>query len=163
VATNVGAVGLGPQHRSPAKSTGWQRLISGLCWFVAFELFLFAPLKFSPVGLLGYPTYPEKFVAWGYPGWFAYVVGAAELLSAVLLLLPRRRFLGATLLAFILTGAVTTHIINHDSLGNSLAAPIDLVIAAVVALAYWPADWRDLFAHGGLASRSAWAPPSETR
>jgi hypothetical protein len=32
-----------------------QRLITGLCWFIALECFLFAPFKFSPVGVFGYP------------------------------------------------------------------------------------------------------------
>ncbi len=81
----------------------------------------------------------------GYPGSFAYVIGAAEILAAVLLLLPRRRFLGATLLVFVLTGAVTTHIVNHNSLGDGVAAPIHLVLAAVMARANGPADWRAPF------------------
>jgi uncharacterized membrane protein YphA (DoxX/SURF4 family) len=122
-----------------------RRILTGLSWFVAFELFLFAPFKFYPGGLFDYPSYAEKFVNWGYPAWFAIVIGGAELLSAVLLLMPSRRFLGAVLLVFILTGAVATHIINKDTIGDSIAAPIHLVLGLVVALAYWPADWRDPF------------------
>jgi hypothetical protein len=41
----------------------------------------------------------------------------------VLLLLSLRRFLGATLLMFIPTGTVTTHVINHHSGADSVAAP----------------------------------------
>jgi hypothetical protein len=44
-----------------------RRLVTGLCWFIAVQLFLFGPLKFSPVGFFGYPSHPEKFVGWGYP------------------------------------------------------------------------------------------------
>jgi uncharacterized membrane protein YphA (DoxX/SURF4 family) len=122
----------------------WRRpLLTGLCWFIALQLFLFAPFKFSPVGFFGYPSYPEKFVAWGYPAWFSFVVGGWEIFAAVMLLLPRRRFLGAAALLFILTGAIATHIINHDSLTDSIAAPVVLVLAAIVALTHWPADWRE--------------------
>ncbi len=128
-----------------AKPSRGRRFLNGLCWFVALELFVFAPFKFYPGGVLNYPSYPEKFVHWGYPAWFSMVVGGLELLAAVLLLFPRRRFLGAVLLVLILTGAVPTHIINRDTLSDSLAAPIHLVFAAIVALANWPADWRDLF------------------
>jgi uncharacterized membrane protein YphA (DoxX/SURF4 family) len=127
----------------------WQRrLVTGLCWFIAVQLFLFGPLKFSPVGFFGYPSYPEKFVAWGYPSWFSFVVGACEIFAGVMLILPRRRFLGAAVMLFILAGAIATHIINHDSLTDSIAAPIIFVLSAIVALATWPADWREPFAFG---------------
>lgn len=125
-----------------------RRLVTGLSWFIAVQLFLFGPLKFSPVGFFGYPSYPEKFVAWGYPSWFSFVVGACEIFAGVMLILPRRRFLGAAVMLFILTGAIATHIINHDSLSDSIAAPIILVLSAIVALATWPADLREPFAFG---------------
>jgi uncharacterized membrane protein YphA (DoxX/SURF4 family) len=135
-----------------------RRLPTGLSWFIALELFLFAPFKFYPRGILGYPSYPEKFVHWGYPAWFSFVVGGGELLAAMMLVIPRRRFLGAVLLMFILTGAVATHIINHDSLADSVSAPVHLVLAGVVALACWPADWREPLAlsrRGPGSERSA--------
>jgi uncharacterized membrane protein YphA (DoxX/SURF4 family) len=139
----------------PKVSSGWRRrLLTGLSWFVALEFFLFAPFKFYPGGVFGYPSYLEKFVHWGYPAWFSYVVGAGELLAAVLLILPRRRFLGAVLLVLIMTGAVATHIINHNTLSDSIAAPIQLVLAGVVALANWPPDWREPFALGRREARS---------
>jgi hypothetical protein len=48
----------------PKATRSWQRrFVTGLCWFVAVQLLLFGPLKFSPVGFFGYPSYPEKFVA----------------------------------------------------------------------------------------------------
>jgi uncharacterized membrane protein YphA (DoxX/SURF4 family) len=72
-----------------------------------FQGFL-APFKFSPVGILGWPSYYVKFVQWGYPAWFSPVVGGVEIVAAVLLLLPRRRFLGAGILVLLMTGAVTT-------------------------------------------------------
>ena len=122
-----------------------RRLSTGLCWFIALQLFLIAPLKFSPVGILGWPSYPVKFVAWGYPAWFSPFIGACELMAAVLLTLPRRRFLGAVMLIAILTGAVTTHIVDHSTLADSIAALIELVLAGIAALTQWPADWREPF------------------
>lgn len=124
-------------HRGP------RRLSTGLCWFIAVEFFFFAPFKFYPGRLLGNPSYFEKFVNWGYPAWFSPVIGASELVAALMLTLPRRRFLGAVMLIAILTGAVTTHIVNHDTLADSIAAPIELVLAGIAALTYWPADWRE--------------------
>ena len=119
------------------------RLSTGLCWFIAVECFFLAPFKFSPVGVLGWPSYYVKFVNWGYPAWFSPFIGACELFGALMLTLPRRRFLGAVMLVAILTGAVTTHIVNHDSLADSIAAPIELVLAVIAALTHWPADWRE--------------------
>jgi hypothetical protein len=57
-------------------------------------------------------TNKRRLVDWGYPSWMRFVVGALEGLSAILLVIPSRRtrFLGATTLVFVLTGAVTTHI-----------------------------------------------------
>jgi uncharacterized membrane protein YphA (DoxX/SURF4 family) len=131
----------------------WQELfVTGLCWFVAVQLLMFGPLKFSPVGFFGYPSYPEKFVAWGYPPWFSFVIGAFEIFAGMMLILPRRRFLGAAVMLFILPGAIATHIINRDSLTDSIAAPIILVLATIVALATWPAHWREPFAFGRRAS-----------
>jgi hypothetical protein len=46
---------------------------------------------------------------------------------------------------FVLTGAVTTHIVNHDELYQAIMAPTHLVIMGILALANWPSDCRDLF------------------
>jgi uncharacterized membrane protein YphA (DoxX/SURF4 family) len=136
-----------------SSSPRWQRrLLTGLCWFIAVQLLLFGPLKFSAVGFFGYPSYPEKFVAWGYPAWFSFVIGAAEIFAGAMLVLPRRRFLGAAVMLFILPGAIATHIINRDSLTDSIAAPTVLVLSAIVALATWPSDWREPLAFRGRES-----------
>ena len=52
--------------------------------------------------------------------------------------------LGAVTLVLVLTGAVTTHIVNHDVWFESVAAPVHLIIMGVIVLANWPADWRDV-------------------
>jgi uncharacterized membrane protein YphA (DoxX/SURF4 family) len=132
----------------------WQRrALSGLSVFVALEFILIAPFKFFPEGVFGYPPYSERFAEWGYPPWFAIVVGVWEVAAGLLLLFPRRRFLGATIIVFVLTGAVTTHIVNHDPFRDSISASIHLVLAAVIALAYWPADWREPLSLRAIPSR----------
>lgn len=131
-----------------------RQLSTGLCWFIAIEFFFFAPFKFSPVGIFGYPSYFVKFVAWGYPTWFSPFIGACELLAAVLLLLPRRRFLGAVILVAILTGATTTHMVDHDMLADNFMAPIELILAGIAALAHWPADWREPLRFGSRKALS---------
>src|SRR5215470_19991042 len=100
-----------PSSRALKKRSWRDRLVSGLSWFFAIELFLFAPFKFVPRSVFGDHSYWVRFEHWGYPGWFAYVIGAAELFSGVMLIRPRRRFLGAATMLFVLTGAVATHVI----------------------------------------------------
>jgi hypothetical protein len=127
---------------------GQRQPLKGLASFVAVAYLFLAPFKFSPVGVLGWPSYYVKFVQWGYPAWVSPVVGGVEIVAAVLLLLPRRRFLGAGILVLLMTGAVTTHIVDHDMLADNFSSPVMLVLDSIVALANWPADWREPLALG---------------
>lgn len=79
----------------------------------------------------------EGFLAWGYPLWFMYAVGAAEVIGGVLLLMPERRVLGAPLLfwgsatlGLIMAGAVGTHLMHSEY--GALALP-----AALLGLVLW--------------------------
>ncbi|MFJ3769517.1 DoxX family protein [Streptomyces sp. NPDC090082] len=123
-----------------------KRLMTGLYWFLALEFALGAVTKCWPGDTVFSTAYSEKFAAWGYPAWMRFVVAALEGVAALLLVVPdrRTRFLGATTLMFVLTGAVTTHIVHHDPAVESWAAPTHLVVMGILALAHWPADWRDL-------------------
>ncbi|MFI6166888.1 DoxX family protein [Nocardia sp. NPDC051052] len=122
------------------------RLITGVYWFLGFEFFVGFVTKFWPGPTFFGPAYAEKFVDWGYHPNMRFVVGALELTAAVLLVIPRResRFLGAALLVLVLTGAVTTHLVDDAPFWQGTSAPIHWVIMMIVALANWPADWRDV-------------------
>jgi DoxX-like family len=91
-----------------------------------------------------------------YPAWSSFVIGAAEIFAGAMLVLPRRRFLGAAVMLFILPGAIATHIINRDSLTDSIAAAT-ILVSAIVALATWPSDWREPVAFRG--QKSVRVPP----
>ena len=71
------------------------------------------------------------------------VVGGGEIAAGILLLFRRWRFVGAVIFLFILTGAITTHIINHDVLMDCWAAPTYWLFSFVIALGSWPSDWRE--------------------
>jgi uncharacterized membrane protein YphA (DoxX/SURF4 family) len=60
--------------------------------------------------LAGRSPMADRFTYWGYPEWFLPVVGAAEVLGSVLLLIPRAAFLGSILLGAVMAGAVYTHV-----------------------------------------------------
>jgi uncharacterized membrane protein YphA (DoxX/SURF4 family) len=131
---------------SKHSSDPWQRrLIAVMSWLLALSFVVGAVTKFLPGESFFGPPYSEKFVDWGYPSWFRFVVGSGEFLGAVLLIVPRRRFLGAALLVVILIGAVVTHIANQDPLAESAAAPVVLALTGIAAWATRPRDWRALF------------------
>ncbi|MFQ6329218.1 DoxX family protein [Nocardia sp. CWNU-33] len=115
-------------------------------WFLAFEFVIGFATKFWPGPTFFGPAYSEKFAEWGFDPKMRFVVGGLELIAAVLLVVPRKetRFLGAAMLVLVLTGAVTTHLIDDGAIYEEVSAPLHLVIMLVVALVNWPADWRDV-------------------
>ncbi|MEU7900020.1 DoxX family protein [Nonomuraea sp. NPDC049152] len=124
-----------------------RRLLIALCLYLAVEFTIGAVTKFWPGETFFGPAYSVKFVEWGYPSWFRFVIGAGELFAAVLLVIPRRRFrfMASALLVVILIGAVITHIVSRDPLYESVSAPIHLAIMAALAWASRPAEWSELW------------------
>lgn len=61
-----------------------------------------------------------------------------------MLLIPRPRFLGTLLLGVIVKGAILAHIVNHDPIEQSLAAPVTLLLVGLVAVVSSPFDIRRL-------------------
>ncbi|MEU6645684.1 DoxX family protein [Saccharomonospora sp. NPDC046836] len=127
-----------------ARIPPWLRM--AFYWVLAAEFFVGFATKFWPGPTFFGPAYSVKFVDWGFPAWFRFVAGAIELICAILLVIPHKRFrfIGAAGLVFLLTAAVTTHLIDDAALYEEVSAPIHLVIMTMVALANWPADWKDL-------------------
>lgn len=121
-----------------------KRLLTGAYWLLAASFVVGAVTKYWPGPTFYGPPYSVKFVEWGYPSWFRFVIGTVEFLCAILLVIPRRdyRFLGAAILVVVLTGATLTHIINRNVLYESVAAPTLLVIMLAIA---WTSRPPDLF------------------
>lgn len=66
-------------------------------------------------GVPGVQFWIRDFHRWNYPDWFRLTVGAAELLSFALLLVPRVAAYGATLFSIVLLGALYTHATHNES------------------------------------------------
>jgi uncharacterized membrane protein YphA (DoxX/SURF4 family) len=117
-----------------------------LWWLLALSFVAGAITKFADAASFAGDPYSVKFVEWGYPSWFRFLVGTGELVGAALLVIPRRRlrFLGSTLLAAILVGAVITHIVNTDPIAESIMAPTMLAITGTLAWKLRPQRWTDL-------------------
>jgi uncharacterized membrane protein YphA (DoxX/SURF4 family) len=120
------------------------RAINVLAWVLAASFFAGFVTKFMPGETFFGPAYSVKFVGWGYPSWFRFVVGLGELIGGILLIIPRHRFIGCLLLGVILEGAIITHVVNANPIGESIAAPVTLFLVVIVALASSPIRMRHL-------------------
>lgn len=79
----------------------------------------------------------EGFDGWGYPIWFMYAVGLAEIAGGILILFPRAKVLGATLrfwgallLAAVMAGAVGTHLAHQEF--EMIMLPLVLLVMSVL-------------------------------
>ncbi len=112
----------------------------GALWFVTVVEFLL-------MGIAGFSKFGDaemwqgEFVGWGYPMWFASVIGAGELLGAILLLVPRFAFYSAALLAVIMLGALATVIIHDSHLGTT-GPLIHLAFITLIAVFRFKNRWR---------------------
>ena len=81
------------------------------------------------------------FVGWGYPAWFAFVIGAAEMGGAALLLVPRVTSYAAALLIVIMLGALATVLTHEGQMGPAPPA-VNLVALSILLTARWGTRWR---------------------
>lgn len=74
------------------------------------------------------------FQRFGFPDWFRVAVAVFQILGAVLLFVPGFALVGCGVLAFVLVGAIVSHV-RHDPLASALSPLVFLVLVGVVALA----------------------------
>lgn len=90
----------------------------------------------------GAEAWERRFDGWGYPDGFFYLIGALELIAAVLIVVPRAAVYGAGLIIVLMTGATITHLRAGD--GHFYGALIPLILAAVVLVLRWSARARTI-------------------
>lgn len=108
-----------------------------LSWIVAVLLAL-AFLGAGSAKLSSQPMMVANFAAWGFPSWFLYVTGAIEVVSAILILIPRTAPIGTGLLICTMIGALLTHLTHGQA--AMIAAP--LVLLLMLLLFGWLRGWR---------------------
>ena len=86
----------------------------------------------SAVGKLSGVATP-LFLHWGYPVWFAKVIGVLELVGAVGLLIPKTTRYAVLGLTVIMFGAAYTHLASHE--GLQILRPA--IFLAVMWLVWW--------------------------
>jgi uncharacterized membrane protein YphA (DoxX/SURF4 family) len=100
-------------------------------WVLSILMALFFLVAGVPK-LLGVPAHVEHFATWRYPDWFRLVVGTVEVISAILLLIPRFAYLGAAGIAVIMLGATYTHVLRVPE--EAGRAPLTLTLLALALL-----------------------------
>ncbi|MDB4933509.1 MAG: hypothetical protein JWP87_481 [Labilithrix sp.] len=113
---------------APSKSPS--KIVNVALW-VAQGLLALAFVGAGAGKLLGTPDMVALYEAIGVGQWFRYVTGILELTGAALVIVPRTRVIGAGLLASIMLGAITTHLVV---LHNSPVAPLVLLVVASLVL-----------------------------
>ena len=97
--------------------------------FLVFVFTMQGAAKFSDTS-----GWARAFRYWGYPDWFLWTIGFAELLAAALLLWRRTAALGAALIIIVMIGGIGTHVAAGDRFWfRSETMPI--VLATIVLLA----------------------------
>jgi len=102
-----------------------------LLWIIALLLALVC-LRSGWLKVSGNIFWVRDFHRWGYPDGFRVAVGVAELVSAVLLVIPRLASYGASLFAVVMLGAIYTHATHNESSRlpfNFFLLALSLVIA----------------------------------
>jgi uncharacterized membrane protein YphA (DoxX/SURF4 family) len=103
------------------------RAASIATWVVAVLLCL-AFLGAGAAKLTGQPMMQQEFAVFGYPLWFMYLTGLIELVSAILVVIPRTSRLGAALLVCVMVGAIVSHLAHGQA--AMIGAPVVLLILA---------------------------------
>lgn len=114
--------------RARLKSIAKEALIWLPTLFLAFVFTTQGAAKFSDTS-----GWARAFQHWGYPEWFRWTIGFAELLSAAFLLWRRTAALGAALIIILMLGGIGTHLAANDRFWfRSETTPI--VLATIVLL-----------------------------
>lgn len=77
-------------------------------------------------------TMSAQFELWGYPIWFMYFIGVAEIAGAIGLFIPKLRLLAAMSLLVIMVGAFVTHLRAGD--GEFIGALVLMILLVVFLL-----------------------------
>jgi putative oxidoreductase len=122
-------------------STRMGRVLRGALWVLT----VFETLTIGGAGTAKFRSdvWVHMFEGWGYPTTFTYVVGTAEIVGALLLLVPRATSWAASGLIVIMLGALGTLTTTDFATGLGVKAPLaHLLFLAVLLRGRWPGRWR---------------------
>lgn len=108
--------------------------------FAAWVLSVLLALTFFSMGaekLMDEPMMAGLFRLFGYPPWSMALVGAVEIVGAVLVLVPRLAHLGAFLLGCVMVGALFSHLTHGQAYMTPGPALLLAMAVALGALRHW--------------------------
>ncbi len=105
------------------------RAVTIATWVVAALLCL-AFLGAGAAKLTAQQMMQQEFANFGYPLWFMFVTGIIEVVSAVLVIIPRTSRIGAGLLICVMVGAILSHLTHGQA--AMIGVPVVLLVLAVV-------------------------------
>jgi uncharacterized membrane protein YphA (DoxX/SURF4 family) len=114
----------------------------------AVMLWVLIVLEVLGMGLAGLAKFQgdqwqDMFVGWGYPAWFALVVGSAEVVGALVLFVPRFASYAASMLIIIMLGAIGTVSWSTYETELGLGVPIiHIVVLSIILFARRKRRWR---------------------
>lgn len=112
-------------------------VLRGLCLSVSMSFIC------TEIGKLAHDADMRQFfLQSGYPVYFLYFTMAAETLGSIALFFPRALLAAAVALAFIMVGAISTHLHNRDPFSDSLEALHLLVLLACIIVIRNRPLWR---------------------
>jgi putative oxidoreductase len=103
------------------------RIVTGL---LAVVFFASGVVKLIPLDVA-----VQGFARWGYPDWFRIAVGLAEVVGAVLLVVPSAQWIGAAGLSIMMVGAAITHLMTQGEAARVLVPVVLFLLLLGVAFA----------------------------
>lgn len=106
-------------------------------------IWILTVLDAAAMGLAGFSKFGNRelwasmFEGWGYPGWFAIVIGAGEIGLSILLLVPRLASYAATGLIVIMLGALGTVLLHPGGRMGPGAPTVHLIVLTVILISRW--------------------------
>jgi uncharacterized membrane protein YphA (DoxX/SURF4 family) len=113
---------------------------------IVWTLTLLGTLTMGLAGLSKFTNpsqWQGRFVAWGYPAWFAAFIGGLEMLAAILLLVPQIAAYAACALVAVMLAALYTVLTRPTDMGWHAALMQLAVMSAIAALRFWPSGSTD--------------------
>jgi uncharacterized membrane protein YphA (DoxX/SURF4 family) len=77
----------------------------------------------------------RAFTNWGYPDWFRWTVGVAEMLAGLLILWPRTAPIGSLIIVCVMVGAMGTHTFVDKKPRDVFHEVVPLALATLVLVA----------------------------
>jgi putative oxidoreductase len=131
--TRTGIVAL--LYMSPT-TRGRRIVLEVLLWiFAAMLILVFVPAgwnKFDPSS-----GWARAFRFWGYPVWFRVLIGALEMVAALLLVWPRTAAYGAAIIIIVMLGGMGTHVFVEHRPSRVTSELLHFTVASLVLAGRW--------------------------